>query len=101
MATQLSLVDPDRDYDDPAYYHPVWRNVANGGHKQFAKQLYAADVIQTIVRNTSESDWVHRPDDCAAWRAAILAAGLPNLELFLQMIDILEAEPNYWLNIGW
>jgi len=87
--------------------HEGWRDnhqFANGGHKHFAR-----NVLQHLPKEevkTSETDydfdWLTRPTDFAAWRAAIasdplIGGDMSNLPV---LVDILEREPDYWLYVS-
>uniref|UniRef100_A0AB74UN45 Uncharacterized protein n=1 Tax=Caulobacter phage BL57 TaxID=3348355 RepID=A0AB74UN45_9VIRU len=107
MAVNLCIVDPDRDWSDPTRDFPGWDPHINGGHKAFAREVldqtrtpYVSKPNPTEDRWSDRYDdrWYIRPTDFPAWRAAV--QGLPNLDLFLGMIDILEENPTYWLYIS-
>lgn len=90
--------------------HEGWKSehqMTNGGHKHFARE-----VLHTLpkeeVRDPDEHrwgydfDWLTRPTDFAAWRAAIASdpqIGGDNSNL-QALVDILEAEPDYWLYVS-
>lgn len=87
--------------------HAGWRDshqMANGGHKHFARNVLRHLPKEDV--KTSETDydfdWLMRPTDFAAWRAAIAAdpqISGDNSNL-LALVDILEQEPDYWLYVS-
>lgn len=76
----------------------------NGGHKHFARNvLYALPKEEVRDREDGlDFDWLTRPTNFAAWRAAIEAdpqIGGDNSNL-QTLVDILEREPDYWLYVS-
>lgn len=87
--------------------HEGWRDnhqFANGGHKHFAREVLPT-LPKDAVRSNDDPydfDWLQRPTHFAAWRAAIAAdpqIGGNNSNLQV-LVDILEAEPEYWLYVS-
>jgi hypothetical protein len=52
------------------------------------------------VIRAAEDDELFRPVDIASWRAR-LPADRPNPQRFVEMFDILEAEPDAWIYYSW
>ena len=88
--------------------HAGWRDnhqFANSGHKHFARNVLQRLPKQEVKdpeedRWGHDFDWLARPTDFAAWRAAI--ANDPEIEgsNLLALVDILEGEPDYWLYVS-
>lgn len=102
MSVQLYLTNPDLKYGQAGHRHPDWDEVANGDHKRFARKiLHQLPCEEREVFDGGQLvDWLIRPTDFAAWRAAVSLHGLCNAELFHQMIDIMEADRRYWLEVS-
>lgn len=87
--------------------HEGWmknHQFANGGHKHFVREVLYT-LPREEVRDHEDGldfDWLVRPSDFAAWRAAIAAdpqIGGDNSNLSA-LVDILEGEPDYWLYVS-
>lgn len=81
--------------------HPDWDPFINGGHKQFAREIFGKLPYETHRKHPDpwydDSEW-YRPTDFDAWREAL--KGFVNEDLFMKMIDILESDDRYWLYIS-
>lgn len=87
--------------------HKGWRDnhqFANGGHKHFARNVLPSLPKEDVKDREGDYDfdWLTRPTDFAAWRAAIAVDPQISGEGYnLQaLVDILEAEPEYWLYVS-
>lgn len=84
--------------------HPEWEpeSSANGGHKHFARNVMGTLPREDVRSNDDpyDFDWLTRPTDFAAWRAAIAAD--PELEgsNLPLLVDLLEREPDRWLYVS-
>jgi len=95
MSVNIGLVT--LDHKD----HPTWDWSINGGHKFFAREVMHTLPMEHHLVNPDpyiDDTVYHRPTDFAAWRRAIV--GLPNEELFGEMLDILEQDPRYWIYVS-
>lgn len=87
--------------------HEGWRDnhqFANGGHKHFAREVLPSLPKEEVRDHEGglDFDWLQRPTDFAAWRAAIeadpqIGGDMSNLSA---LVDILEREPDYWLYVS-
>ena len=72
--------------------HPDW----DDGRYSGDRQLF--DIIAAVpgeYRDLNEVDWVWRPTDFSAFRAADWPD--VNAERWIEMADILEADDRYWI----
>lgn len=100
MSVHLHLRKLD-SYDD----HPDWEPLiyANGGFKHFVRNvLRALPKVEERIGDPMDGEYVTRPTDFAAWRAAIAAdpqiAG--DMSCISRLVDILEKAPDYWLYVS-
>jgi len=69
------------------------------GDRQLAARL--CDLPRTF-KSSDEWEGDFRPADFDAWRAAEVVYEEPdNPGRFRQLIDLLEANPDYWVSISW
>ena len=84
--------------------HPVWERECepyNGGHKHFVRNVMYGLPVESVRTNDSQYDfdWLERPTDFDAWRDAISKIEDVNPNLFT-MLEILKAEPDYWIYVS-
>lgn len=80
--------------------HPEWDSGRYAGDRDFAAML--GKELPTIQRGDPLiEDMMYRPADMALWRSVIAAREWPNPGRFERMVDILEANPDYWIYMGW
>jgi len=95
MGVNLCIVT--LDHED----HPDWDEFINGGHKQFAREIFHTLPKKEHWRHPDpryDDTVYYRPTDFAAWREAL--KGFVNEDLFMKMVDILESDDRYWLYIS-
>ncbi len=82
--------------------HPDWAPLSgmNGGHKHFVREVMGNLPSEDIrVGEFPDFDWLTRPTDFAAWRAATSGEEYEGSTL-RDMIDILEREPTLWIYVS-
>ena len=80
--------------------HPDWDSVRYAGDRDFAALL--GKELPTIQKGDPFiEDVMFRPADFAVWRTVVAAKEWPNPGRFEKMIDLLEANSDYWIYMGW
>jgi hypothetical protein len=76
--------------------HPDWDSDKWAGSREFASCVLEMPHEAQQVGDFPDIEWFFRPKDFAECRKAI-KSGVPNEDLFLSAIDILEKNPDYWI----
>jgi len=82
--------------------HLEWDPGKYSGDREAAKLMLELPIEHCdLARNPADHgiDVFHRPTDFAAWRAARWPD--VNAQRWQQLIDILEAEPDYWIHLSY
>lgn len=77
--------------------HPDWDSDKWAGCREFAARVLALPHEAQKVGDFPDIEWFFRPKDFEEVREAIKAPEMPNKDLFLSAIDILENNSDYWL----
>ena len=77
--------------------HPDWDWIRYAGDREFV------DLMRSLpsVKSGRYDDEFIRPTDFTAWRTAVGAANLQNEGRHARLLDLLEADPHYWLFVNW
>lgn len=102
MGVHIHIVNPQiflTEFDRA--YWPGWEFPANGGHRELDRAL--GEVLKVEYYKSKSGDdafWTFvRPVDFPAFRAFTQALN-SNPELFAEMADVLEQNPDYWLYVS-
>lgn len=79
--------------------HPDWDWGLAGNH--YWAQLYSLLSCEVESESAKTDERLIRPADFDAWRGAIRAAGLPNRDEHLRLMDLMEADPQWWIYVSW
>ncbi len=90
MGLNVIVENPDAPFEER--YHPDWDDLRYSGDRELFAIMKA---VPGEYRDVSECDWVWRPTDFAAFRAA--AWPEVNTERWSKLADILEADSRYWI----
>jgi hypothetical protein len=76
--------------------HPTWDDSKHAGDREFVALGLPA------VRTGDPECWLERPIDFDVWRRAAeeIDAGSGNDGRLRGLVDLLEAEPSYWLMVS-
>ena len=77
--------------------HPSWDWLRYGGDREIAALATKLPHLSKNVAEYPDYEWYIRPSDFSAWREAATSQEWPCEGRFDLMIDILEAEPDYWI----
>ena len=75
--------------------HPMWDWSRYSGDREFAA---LASKLPSI-RSDRDRNYI-RPTDFSAWRTAVEKAQLPNPGRHEQLLDLLQADENYWIYVS-
>ncbi|MEV4934380.1 hypothetical protein [Sphingobium sp. LSP13-1-1.1] len=80
--------------------HPDWDDMKYGGDRQAALLMHSLP-IETVDLSTGYPDVepYYRPTDFAAWRDAPWPE--ENSDRWQHLINILEADPSYWIYLSY
>lgn len=94
MSLHISLVTKDLKHD-----HPTWNDNKMAGDKFISVLLIA---LPCEHHKCDDETIISRPADFLKWREklAMLPKDRSNPERFPQMLDLLEADPDYWIYIS-
>lgn len=76
--------------------HPDWDWIRMAGDREFVSLMSKLP----HERQGTENEYV-RPTDFSEWRSAIEHANLPNKGRHSGLLDLLEADPNYWIYVSY
>lgn len=76
---------------------PGWDLYRNVGDREFAKLAQSLPTNAKNILPYPDAEWYSRPTDFAAWRKAIRESDLMNKDRFEELVNILEANPDYWI----
>lgn len=77
--------------------HPIWDSVWRGPDRDIAAIIKTLPIIQT---EDFEGDMLLRPADFSVWRGAAPSESEARAR-YLELVDILEAEPEYWFDLSY
>ena len=77
--------------------HPIWDGVRRGPDRDIAAIIKTLPVVQS---EDFEGDVLLRPADFSDWRGAAPSESEARAR-YLELVDILEAEPEYWLHLSY
>lgn len=80
------------DYKD----HPNWDWIRHAGDRDFVSML--RELPNTL--HGSDNDFM-RPTDFKVWREAVAKVQWPNPGRIEHLLDILEADPSYYIYVSW
>ena len=76
--------------------HPTWDWIRYSGDREFA----ALAINLPCTRSGHDGEY-QRPTDFSAWRTAVEKAQLPNPGRHEKLLDLLQADENYWIYVSW
>jgi hypothetical protein len=93
MPLNISLVTSDLNHD-----HPDWITESLSGDRLISKLL----ALPCEVLHFDDVTDMWRPKDFTEWRNMLASwpTNRDNVDRFPQMLNILEADPNYWIYIS-
>lgn len=77
--------------------HPTWDAVRRGPDRQIAEII---ETLPTLAEVDFEGEQIIRPSDFVAWRQAA-PEDAEARSRYLDLVSILEAEPEYWVVLSY
>ena len=82
--------------------HPEWDDMKYGGDREAARLMNSLPIEECDLATIDVDRGInvfYRPTDFAAWRAADWPAVNP--DRWRLLIDLLEADPDYWIYLSY
>jgi hypothetical protein len=78
-----------------------WDAVRRPGDREFAEMIKSLPFERGPLGRDSAAEQFYRPTNFGAWRTAIANGDWPDRSRFERLIDILEANPSYYLCLSY
>lgn len=81
--------------------HPDWDDAKLAGDKEFAQMFESLPFDRGLRGGAPDFEPYYRPTDFTAWRQAISSREWPNPGRYEKLMDLLEANPDFYIYLSY